>query len=379
MSEPEKLVLSNRQIAYIEAFIGVIIALAGNALTIDNPTKECHTVLYTNCVSWVWDNSNRLNIELKDEIEKRQHVLEDYFLIEPIDDKMLNMLRENFPKVPTEADTKRVYSCWEACKRDCKNTYAPPYIRSRKERREGYQSGTYNDTDSLHTILKKEIIDTIDDNFRKAMNAIKNNLTKDAGGKSDAEQKEYLLKEETSKATFYTTKKAEWKKIKLPKYILAFILLGSASDKDLPALTVGSKQASTITLQAAKGATGRRALREAKNSGNDNEKTSNSSNDSDDPKTKTIANINSTFTTVAETKLKELTFKTHQAKLANYKELLAVMGEDEDMKKSDRYKRVRSQYMDALERGIANNNNDNKENNDVENDESAEVDKRLRI
>jgi len=270
MSEPEKLLaLSTRELAYVEAFIGVIIGLAGNALTIDNPTKECNTILYTNCVSWVWDSSNRLNIELQSEFEKRQHILEDYFTVEPIDHRMLNKLRENFPKVPTEADTKRVYSLWEACKRDCRNTYAPPYIRSRKERLGGYQSGVYNDSESLHTILKKEIIDSIDENYKKAWNNVKNSLSKDTKGMSEAEQKEFLSKEETSKSAYYSTKKAEWKKVKLPKYFLAFILLGSASDKDLPALTVGSKHSSTINLQVGKGAGGRRALRDAKLLGND--------------------------------------------------------------------------------------------------------------
>lgn len=371
MSESEKLILSTRQSAYVEAFIGVIIALAGNALTTDNPTKECHTVLYTNCVSWVWDNSNRLNIELKDEIEKRQHILEDYFTIQPIDDQMLTILRDSFPKSPTEADTKRVYSCWEACKRDCKNTYAPPYIRSRKERLAGYQSGTYNDSDSLHSILKKEIIETIDDNFRKAMNAIKNNLAKDANGKSEAEQKEFLLKEENTKSVFYSAKKTEWKKVKLPKYFLAFILLGSASNKDLPALTVGSKQSSTITLQQAKGATGRRALREAKAVGG--------GNDDQTPSTTSNHSSRFDFSTVVKTKKRELVFKSDQAKLANYKELLAVMGEDEEMKKSERYKRIRSEYMDELEKGIAKNDY-NEETIDIEkndDDNTDEVNKRL--
>jgi len=41
------------------------------------------------------------------------------------------------------------------------------------------------------------------------------------------------------------------------------------------------------------------------------------------------------------------------------------MGEDEEMKTSERYKRIRLEYMDALVEGIT-NNDDNKENDNVD-------------
>ena len=146
--------LSIRQLAYMESFYGVVVALAGNQLTMDSPTKETHLLLYTNCVSWVHENGNRLNIELKEEISKRENLFSDNFTIEPLDEKMLDHLKAQFPKSPTEADAKKVYSCW-----DCRNSYGPPYIRSKKEQISGFNSGKYTDISNIQNIMKKEIVD----------------------------------------------------------------------------------------------------------------------------------------------------------------------------------------------------------------------------
>ena len=191
--------LSDRQSAYIEAFYGVIIAFAGNQLTLDAPTKDTHIKLYANCVEWVWENSARFNIVLKDEFESRKALLDDYFSVEPIDENMLKELRDLFPKesLNNEVELKKVYACWEQCKRDCKNSYAPSYLRSKKQRMNGYQSGTYDDSKSLLDILEKEVCDGITDNFKKAMNSIKNEMKKPGKShKTEEEQKEYLLTQE---------------------------------------------------------------------------------------------------------------------------------------------------------------------------------------
>ena len=87
--------LTPRQNAFLELMEGVIIAHAGCELTKDNPTKDCKTKLYANCVSWV--SGERINVVLKDELEKRKHLLENWLTIEPLDAKMFYELRMLFP------------------------------------------------------------------------------------------------------------------------------------------------------------------------------------------------------------------------------------------------------------------------------------------
>ena len=131
------------------------------------------------CIKWIRIDSHRVNIELRDELQKREHLLEGYFIIKSIDATMFAYLREQiFPNQPSEADVKRVANLFSAIKSDCRNKFSPPYIKFRKEQKDGYKSGSYCDKECILKILGKQIKDNIDDNFRKAMSAAKALLKK---------------------------------------------------------------------------------------------------------------------------------------------------------------------------------------------------------
>ena len=264
----EVIVLSSRQIAFLDAFVGVIVSLAGNQVTTnEESSKDFTTILYSNCVKWVGTDSHRVNIELREELKSREHLLEDYFNIEAIDAAMFSHLRLVFPNMPTEKDVTRIANLFSTIKSDCRNKFSPPYIKYRKEQKDGYKSGSYCDKECLLKILEKEIKDNIDENFRKAMSAAKASLKKEVNsGPEDSPQfQEKLKRVEDEKSISYNKKKADWKLATIPKSFLAFILC-SIPGKDLPSLSVGSKSslAQTTQLQAPKGMHGQRALREAK-------------------------------------------------------------------------------------------------------------------
>ena len=91
--------LSARQVAFLDAFVGVIVSLAGNQVTTkEESSKEFTTILYGNCIKWIGNDSHRVNIELRDELQKREHLLEGYFIIESIDATIYLFKRTNISK-----------------------------------------------------------------------------------------------------------------------------------------------------------------------------------------------------------------------------------------------------------------------------------------
>ena len=157
--------LTTRQIDFVKLMEGVVIAHAGCELTKDNPTKDCKTKLYANCVSWV--HSDRINVVLKDELEKRKHLLENWLTIEPLDEKMFYELRMLFPIYPDEnaippEKVKKVFDFWDSLKRDCRNVYGPAYDKREKK------SGIYDDSSCLIAIFESTIVTRINENQRKA-------------------------------------------------------------------------------------------------------------------------------------------------------------------------------------------------------------------
>ena len=177
--------LTTRQIDFVKLMEGVVIAHAGCELTKDNPTKDCKTKLYANCVSWV--HSDRINVVLKDELEKRKHLLENWLTIEPLDEKMFYELRMLFPIYPDEnaippEKVKKVFDFWDSLKRDCRNVYGPAYDKREKK------SGIYDDSSCLIAILESTIVTRINENQRKAMYDLKNSML----GKTICYQKKRL-------------------------------------------------------------------------------------------------------------------------------------------------------------------------------------------
>ena len=203
--------LSPRKAAYAEALIGVIVALGGNEVTTkEEATKEFPTILYSRCVKWVWGESGRLNIELKDEVKKREHLLDDFFLIEPIDDELLQYLKNSFPQEFDEAEISKVCNIWtESVRKDSRNIFLPPYLKFRKEQKAGFQSGTYDDKDKLLEILKLSLLENIDINFRKSMYEYKKLVMKKNTDKplSEEDLKTTLKTEEERIERHFSTKK----------------------------------------------------------------------------------------------------------------------------------------------------------------------------
>jgi len=118
--------------------------------------KDFPTILYANCVKWGGPDSHRVNIELRDELQSREHLLEDFFTIETLDATMFSYLREQvFPNEPiTEKDVTRIGNFVSVLKSDCRNKFSPPYIKYRTEQKDGFKSGIHGDKEYLLKIVE---------------------------------------------------------------------------------------------------------------------------------------------------------------------------------------------------------------------------------
>lgn len=245
--------LTSRQMVYVKQMEGVIIALGGAELVEGFPTKDGPAVLYANCVAWA--HGNRLNHELKTELQNREHELTDWFKIELLNGNMIEVLKGFFPQVPTPEKVKEIAAYWDAIKKDCRNLYGPlyekDYIKLKK-------SGSYTDSDVLLNIIKNCILARINDNQKKAMNSFKNSMIGEDESKATDQQKQTYNEKVLEKEKEYSLKKLEWKKQALPKTFLAFLFLSLPSTKDLNCLKVIHKEV------VAKTRDGRKALRDAK-------------------------------------------------------------------------------------------------------------------
>jgi hypothetical protein len=188
----------------------------------------------------------RFHTELHEVFEKRKQLLTEWFLIEEPDDEVMKSLRAHFPyNRPSAALIKSVFLNFSKLKTDSRNVFGPSYNAVLKERKQGYQSGDYDDSEQLLDLLEKHICARVDSNFQKSVSDgvvdYKKKLQEQgqtATAKMISDEKKTLIQNKTA---YYNQKKAGWHNSVVhtcPGSFLCFLLLG-APGKNLHSLDIG--------------------------------------------------------------------------------------------------------------------------------------------
>ncbi len=102
------------------------------------------------------------NVDFRDEIIKRQNLLQDKITIFPIDDAVKEKLLSGFSFPPTDADIDDTLKKFASVKKQCRNDWGAGNWKGTQVE----HFGDYDDEQLIKTILKKTICDTIDENFK---------------------------------------------------------------------------------------------------------------------------------------------------------------------------------------------------------------------
>ena len=138
-----------RQSAFIEQMVTVVQTIGGNTVTEGAPTKEAGLRSYLEASSFA--RSGRVNIELKDEMEKREQLLPSHFTIAVLDEDSMDELKKPFSTTsPTETEATKNWAAFKSVQNFCRE-WGAKYEKERKE----LPSGTYVDTEILLGILKE--------------------------------------------------------------------------------------------------------------------------------------------------------------------------------------------------------------------------------
>jgi hypothetical protein len=237
---------NDRKQAYAVCLRDVVIGLAGDSLTTEQlATKEASTVLYGQIKDWLYGTDfeggrqppdrTRFHTELHEVFEKRKQLLTEWFLIEEPDDEVMKSLRAHFPyNRPSAALIKSVFLNFSKLKTDSRNVFGPSYNAVLKERKQGYQSGDYDDSEQLLDLLEKHICARVDSNFQKSVSDgvvdYKKKLQEQgqtATAKMISDEKKTLIQNKTA---YYNQKKAGWHNSVVhtcPGSFLCFLLLGA--------------------------------------------------------------------------------------------------------------------------------------------------------
>ena len=139
---------------------GIIIAIAGNSTTVGKSgDKEVAHLFYHELQSYL--KSKRFNTDFKDELIRRKNDFQPRFFVEPLDDFMERQLSVMFP---VDMESHKIHKLWKEfgeIKTNCRTDWGPLYQRSWLD---VAKSGDYNDLEVLQEILRKSVIERINEN-----------------------------------------------------------------------------------------------------------------------------------------------------------------------------------------------------------------------
>ena len=186
----------------------------------NKPDRAYGRQIHNKAIEYI--RAGRFNIDFREDIIKRRDLLQDKITILPIDDAVKEKLLNVFSFPPSDSDIDNTLSKFASCKTKCRNEWGAEYWKGIAVE----HSGDYDDENLIKSILRKTIVDKIDDNLKKAASAAAVVQGKTTPAPTKDQIAEFSKNYHRDKKEQYDLKKSKWQEDDLPNEFLAFVLGG---------------------------------------------------------------------------------------------------------------------------------------------------------